>query len=131
MVIADVAVPDIYAVGDTLTCANSTVLLNGESTTPGASFKWSGPLNFSAAVEDAFIGTPGLYSLSVTDPVNGCIALTTLFIEQDTISPPVTATAGVITCANTTALLQGISPATDLVWQWTGPGNFASPSELC
>ncbi|MBC7773825.1 MAG: hypothetical protein H7246_00190, partial [Phycisphaerae bacterium] len=129
-VTADVAVPDIYANGDTLTCANSTVLLNGGSATPGAGFNWSGPLNFSAAQEDVSIGNPGLYSLTVTDPANGCTALTTLNIEQDTVSPPVTAIAGMITCADTTALLQGISPVNGLVWQWTGPGNFVSTDQV-
>ncbi|MDX2133148.1 MAG: gliding motility-associated C-terminal domain-containing protein [Saprospiraceae bacterium] len=123
---ADTTRPDIGASGDTLTCAVGTALLDGRSASPDVLFHWSGPGNFDAPVEDIFVAVPGLYTLMVTDPANGCTATTAQMIVQDTAAPPLGASAGVLTCLATAAILQGSSSVGGLQWLWTGPGGFSS-----
>uniref|UniRef100_UPI0031DE2EF0 T9SS type A sorting domain-containing protein n=1 Tax=Chitinophaga sp. TaxID=1869181 RepID=UPI0031DE2EF0 len=80
-----------------LTCLKSDVIITGTSSTNGSTFKWTGPNNFTAATASAIVTAPGTYTLSVTNPNNGCVATTNTPVVQNTtlpaavILPPATA----------------------------------------
>ena len=64
----------------TITCANSTVTINGN---PGAgvSYSWSGPgIVGSNTIQNVSVNSGGVYTLAVISTSNGCV------------SPPVTVT---------------------------------------
>ena len=58
-----------------LTCTTTTVVLGGSSTTTGATFSWSttgGTIDSGGASATPTVSAPGTYTLTVTDPSNGC-----------------------------------------------------------
>ena len=79
--------PTASATGNTLTCANTTVSINGSSNIPTATYAWTGP-NFTSTLQNPTVNMPGPYSLVVTNPANGCTATATATVTQN-ITPPV------------------------------------------
>lgn len=121
MVHADVVSPDVFAIGDTLTCTDSTLFLNSGSAIPGAGFNWSGPFNFSASAEDVYVDAPGLYTVTVTNPSNGCTASATALVQVDSIQPSIQVTGiDTLRCALPTFLLTGSSNQ-QVSWNWVLP----------
>ncbi|MBK7854999.1 MAG: hypothetical protein IPJ79_08920 [Bacteroidetes bacterium] len=73
------SVPNANAGADNvISCAFLTRQLNGSSTTPGAIFSWtpSGGGNITSAtnIANPTVNAVGVYTLTVTDPANGCTA---------------------------------------------------------
>jgi hypothetical protein len=68
---------------DQLNCDVTTVDLIGSSTTPNVLYIWSGPDDFSDVAPVTTVSAPGDYTLTVTNPVNGCSAAATVTVEQD------------------------------------------------
>ncbi|MBS1568208.1 MAG: hypothetical protein JST45_02085, partial [Bacteroidetes bacterium] len=114
------------AAGDVLTCSLTSVTLNGGSTTTGTAFSWSGPGGFTSALEDPSVSSPGTYTLTVTDTINGCTSQAIAQVTQDTSVPDAGAQGGTLTCANTTVTLNGSGVGS---FSWTGPGGFTSTEE--
>ncbi len=118
-----------------LTCVNPTATLNGSSSTPSATFAWAGPgITGGGNTATPTVNQPGLYTVTVTDPANGCTNTANVNVTQ-TVTPP-TANAGTpqeLTCAALTAVLNGSSSTAGVTFAWTGPGivsggNTATPT---
>lgn len=78
-----------------LTCAGSSFTLNGTSTNAGVTYSWTGPGTITGAnTYSPIINTPGNYTLTVTDPLTGCSAQSTVNI------------------ANGVAVIAGFNPST-------------------
>lgn len=106
-----------------LTCKDTLVTLAGFSSTPEVSFGWKGPKNFTSAIKNPVVATPGTYVLTATNPANGCMASANLGVRQD-IRPPsgITVNAsGKLTCNATSVTLTGTSATQDVRYHWTGP----------
>ena len=76
VVTQNIAMPNCNA-GSTmeLTCATTSVMLAGSSTTSGATFSWAtsdGTIDSGGASATPTVSAPGTYTLTVTDPSNGC-----------------------------------------------------------
>ena len=69
-------VPNANAGSDkTLTCSTNSVQLNGSSYTSGVNFAWTGPgITNGANMATATANLAGTYTLTVTNPINGCSA---------------------------------------------------------
>ncbi|MBC7778258.1 MAG: gliding motility-associated C-terminal domain-containing protein [Phycisphaerae bacterium] len=122
LVIDDGTIPDVAAFGDTLTCIQDTVILNGQSNTPGVSFQWSGPNGFMASAPNAIANIPGTYNLTVSLAATGCSAQVSVLVVADTSKPIITiAGNSVLSCAMPSVSLsaQSATQLTNLVW--TGP----------
>ncbi|HJT72776.1 MAG TPA: T9SS type A sorting domain-containing protein, partial [Chitinophaga sp.] len=70
-----------------LTCTNTIVTLAGSSGTGNASYLWTGPDNFRENSATAFVEKPGIYTLLVTDPNNGCFVRTQTEVKKN-VTPP-------------------------------------------
>ncbi|MBK6267345.1 PKD domain-containing protein, partial [Marivirga sp. S37H4] len=67
--------PDVTAsVDGVLDCSSGSVTLLGSSTTLNVNYSWMGPDNFNSNSQNPTASQAGLYTLTVTDPVNGCTA---------------------------------------------------------
>ena len=112
---------------DIISCFSPVIDVQGRSTTPGALFSWSGPGGYTASTADAETDMPGSYTLTVTNPANGCTASTGTIVKADTVTPTgVTASNnGPLNCVNTSvSLTGGFSTATgDYLWV-TPDNNF-------
>ena len=109
-----------------LTCNNTSVALTGSSSVSGASYNWSGPGGFTASSASASATTPGAYTLTVTNPGNGCTATTSSVVTQNTTAPGGVTTTAVpataqITCDHPTVLLTGSSTTAGVTYSWSGP----------
>ena len=128
-VVPDAGVPNISASSNTLTCAVTSVLLDGNSTTPGVNFTWTGPGGFNASIADTTVTVPGTYTLVVSDPNNGCTASAPVTVNLNNTNPDVQATGGTLTCASPNFTLQGNSSTSGVTWAWTGPAGFTSTDQ--
>lgn len=118
----------------TLTCANTSgINLNsaGSSNGPDFTYLWSGPgidiTNQNQA--NPLITVAGVYTLEITDELNGCTATDLVVISQDQGLPTTNAGNDItIDCINTVAVLDGTgsSQGNEMVYLWTGPGINAS-----
>ncbi len=121
--------PNISAtVSGSLTCTTNTVSLNGASTTTGATFTWQ-PMNVNTS--SAVASSSGNYTLSVTDPLNGCINSTVVAVIQAAGVPTVAANASNnLNCANASATLNATSAGNTIVWNGGSLVNAANPSTI-
>ena len=73
--------------GTYLNCGlNATANLSGSSTTNGVTYFWSGPGGFTSTSSSPVINSTGIYTLTITDPSNGCISTDTVIVSQATIN---------------------------------------------
>ncbi len=90
---------------DTLSCLSNTLTINGSgSGAANLNFAWQvapgGNIVSGANSPTPLIDQPGIYMLTVTNPVNGCIAADTVQIFNDANAPIANAgTATTLTCA--------------------------------
>jgi hypothetical protein len=130
-VLQNTATPAITAFAtDQLTCFNTSVTIIGNSGTPGVTYSWTGPGNFSATTPSSAVTASGEYTLKVTNPANGCFHNITVNVGENKIPPAnVTVVAsGTLTCFETLVVITGSSSTPDADYFWTGPDNFSSSS---
>lgn len=111
-----------------ITCAVSSVSLSGNSLTSGVSYDWSGPAGYTSSTQNPTgITTAGTYTVTVTDPANGCTATATQVVNTNTTPPDATAgPAQTLTCTSAFVNLSGSSSTFGATFSWTGPGSFTS-----
>ncbi len=122
--------PNISATGGILTCSQQTITIQGISTTPGATFTWTGPGGFTSAQQNPTVTLSGTYVLTVTAP-SGCAGTASVVVTANTAVPNVTATGTTLTCSQPTAALpiQGNSTTSGVTYLWTGPNGFTSTQQ--
>ncbi|HRI58602.1 MAG TPA: gliding motility-associated C-terminal domain-containing protein [Saprospiraceae bacterium] len=128
-VAGDFAAPNAAATGGIITCSSSSTTISGSSTTNGATFAWAGPGGFTSNLQSPTVSSTGLYTLTVTNPVNGCTSTATATVSPDANVPNATAAGGTITCSNTSVTLNGGSVTPGATLSWSGPNGFTSTLE--
>jgi gliding motility-associated-like protein len=99
----------------TLNCRITSALLSATSTTVGATFAWSG----GGTGSTNSINAPGTYTVTATDPTNGCTASAATTVTQNSIPPKVAiAPPAALNCTTPSVTLTASSTpiVTDLVW---------------
>jgi hypothetical protein len=115
------AAPNAAAQGGTLTCASTSVALSGSSTTPGASYGWTGPNGYNSNLQNPTVGASGNYLLTVTG-TNGCTQNATAVVGQNTTQPTASAgPQGVLNCNANQVVLNGTSSSSgsQFTYLWT------------
>ncbi len=104
--------PDADAGPDrTLTCATTSVTLDGSSTMPGATFSWSGPGGYTSNAAAPTVSVAGVYTLTVTNPANGCTAGDSVTVTENTAPPDATITVAPEVCAGATGIVASVPDA--------------------
>ncbi|MBS1637460.1 MAG: gliding motility-associated C-terminal domain-containing protein [Bacteroidetes bacterium] len=110
-----------------ITCSASSVTLTGSSSTPLAAYSWMGP-NTGVPAGSAPTGSAtnvtsaGIYTLTVTNPANGCSVSNTLSVSSNTSMPQISMNPGqMISCSSTTVSISGSSSTPGANYSWTGP----------
>lgn len=109
--------------GGTLTCATTSLELNGSLSSANSSYQWmtnGGFIQSGGTGLTPVVTLPGTYIIHVTDNFNGCDAWDEVTISQDIEIPiAVAANNGLLTCTNTSVTLLGTSnPGIPLEYEW-------------
>ncbi len=108
----------------TLSCAAPSGTISASSTTGGATYSWTG----AGIVSGGTTATPtvnaaGTYTVTVTDPSNGCTATATVTVTNNTTAPNVAAgTTTPISCTTGLGTVSASSTTTGATYSWAGPG---------
>lgn len=124
-------VPDVWIDPPAvLTCAAPSTVLQANSNTPGVSFAWSGG-GLIFQTQNPTVSQPGVYTVTVTEPTNGCTATASVTVLGNLTPPTITIIGGpqkILTCNNPTLTLEAtVLPAGSTI-SWIGPGGFFSNS---
>jgi hypothetical protein len=126
-VTGDTNLPNVDATGGTLTCGVNSIILDGNSTTVGCTFGWTGPGGFTSSQENPPITAVGNYTLVVT-ALNQCTASATAVVDGNFTLPNASATGGQISCSASSVGITGSSSTPGATFEWNGPGSFISTS---
>jgi hypothetical protein len=117
-----------------LTCTNPTAQLNGASSTSGVSFSWAGAgIVSGGGTATPTVNAAGSYTLTVTNPANGCTATDQVVVSSNIVAP--TADAGIdrlITCT-TPSVQIGTAAVAGNSYSWSpssglSNANIAQPT---
>ncbi|MBK6984029.1 MAG: T9SS type A sorting domain-containing protein [Bacteroidetes bacterium] len=105
-----------------LTCASPTVTLNGTSVPSSCTPVWTGGVASGSNSFNASASSAGDYTLTVTNPANGCSATDIVQVTANASIPTITiSVSNTLTCANTTATTSASSSAALPTYLWSGP----------
>lgn len=105
-----------------ITCTQPVVNLTASSSTPGVLYSWNGPSGTNT--NPSFTTTlPGTYNVTITNPANGCTVKQSTQVAIDTITPVVSPTGDLITCAKPSASISVLSTPTTVNYSWTDPAG--------
>jgi len=119
----------VSATGGLLNCSFPSISLQGNSSTPGVNYAWTGPGNFMSSLQNPAVNMPGIYTLVVSNPINGCTTAATTNVTQDPTVPDISVQADSLTCATTSVILNASTMTAGVTFLWTGPNNFSSTVE--
>ncbi|MBL7810125.1 MAG: T9SS type A sorting domain-containing protein, partial [Saprospiraceae bacterium] len=100
-----------------ITCVQSQATLIASSNVPNAVFNWVGP----CVVGNGTAECAGVYTVTVTNPANGCTSSASTIVEQNITPPTVTAQDALITCNTPNAPLGASWTPGNATIQWSGP----------
>ncbi|NOQ25141.1 MAG: hypothetical protein GQ564_07235, partial [Bacteroidales bacterium] len=134
-VIENKLIPDILVTtpsANNLTCTNLTSSLIGGSPVVGATFLWTTAIPLATITNDtdpltATGDLPGIYTLTVSDPANGCANSADVTVIQDVSLPNITSLvkSSDLDCNNPTVDLTASSSSGTDTYLWTTvTGNF-------
>jgi len=122
--------------GGMLSCAASSINLDGSnsSSVGNFSYEWfnSNNVNVGSGTTTS-VASADTYFIVVTNLDNGCTAIDSVLIEQDTDVPMVSASSdGDITCTNMLVTLDGTGSSTgmDITYEWFDGQNVSLGNDL-
>ena len=127
VVLEDITPPQADAGPDQLlNCAIGSQTLGGNSSSGNTfTYQWTSP-DATVGSEDSLANlsttAPGTYVLQVTNTVNTCVALDTVVVNQDIVTPlAAVSTPPLLTCTDSLSLLDGSSSSgmTTLSFAWS------------
>jgi hypothetical protein len=109
----------------TITCLTNSVTITGSSSTSGINYSWTGPNGFTSSSSSATARHGGLYTLTATDPVNGCNAVKSTTVAENTTVPTVTiGNTSPLSCTNPAVTLTANTTTANAGYLWIGPDDF-------
>ncbi|HLP52981.1 MAG TPA: gliding motility-associated C-terminal domain-containing protein [Chitinophagales bacterium] len=119
----DITTPNVnIAPASTLTCAVLSSTLQASSTTLNAAYDWGGGVVTSAKT----VSTPGNYTVTVTDPANGCTISSSAAVAQDIVAPNIAlSNTGTLNCISTSVTINATSTTPNVSYDWGG-GNTST-----
>lgn len=127
--VPSLVIPVATATGGTLSCASTSVQLQGSATPANSTIIWNGPNGFTSTEANPMVNVVGSYVLTVTAP-SGCTATATASVTQSGDVPVAIPSAlGILTCVNGQVGLMANPTQTGYSFSWSGPGGFSSTAE--
>jgi hypothetical protein len=126
IVTRNITAPNINAGIDTvLNCVRTSLNLNATSSTTGATFAWSN----GATTATSNVNAPNTYTVTATNPTNGCTASDAVVVTQNIITPNINAGIDtVLNCVRTSLNLNATSSTTGVTYAWSNGATTATTS---
>jgi gliding motility-associated-like protein len=123
----NIVIPSVTMPGtQTITCASPTVSLIGSAGPSTCTALWNGGVCSGSTSFTASACSPNIYTLTVTNPANGCTNSGTVSVVPSVGIPIVNSSnTGSITCTNLTSQITATTAMTPVSYSWTGPGAIA------
>lgn len=118
--------PGATATGGVKTCVNTSVTLQSSSNTTGVNYFWSGPSGYTSLVQNPVVTLAGTYTVTVSNPANGCVSAATASVTQNFTAPSLTATTAIISCNNPAPKVVATSQTNGATFAWSGPNGFTA-----
>lgn len=113
----------------TITCLSPTVTLAGSAGPSSCTPVWTGGACAGANTYTASACSSGNYTLTVTNPANGCVNSGTVDVVPSSGIPVVNASNnGSITCSNLSVEVAASTTMTPVSYSWSGPGAVTGAS---
>ena len=113
----------------TITCASPTVSLIGSAGPSSCTPVWTGGACGGSTTYTAQACSPNTYTLTVTNPLNGCVNSGTVDVVPSIGIPVVTTSnSGSITCTTNTIEVTATTTMTPVSYSWTGPSAVLGSS---
>ena len=131
----DITPPVAVGNAPPITCANSTIVIDGvgSDTGPNISYQWTGPgIVSGGSTISPTVDQGGNYTFTVTNSINGCETTISVNVPEDLALPVAIANAPPITCNDTSVSIDGVGSETgpNVSYQWTGPGIVSGGTTL-
>ncbi len=132
VVTGNTVAPGANATGSNINCINPQTSLSGSSPTGGVNYSWTGPgiTPANQFQQNPTVDQPGVYILTVKNPVNGCTSTATVTVQGDITPPSANAAGGLITCLQTSITIDGTTNAPSPAYNWSGLGINAGNQHL-
>jgi PKD-like domain/CHU_C Type IX secretion signal domain len=116
--------PGATATNTNINCISTTASLTGSSPTNGVNYFWAGPgiTPANQNQQNPVVNQQGVYTLTVTNPVNSCTSTAQVTVIADNVPPSISAVGGSITCTQSSVTINGTTNVGSPNWLWTGPG---------
>ncbi|HTL80173.1 MAG TPA: hypothetical protein VL651_00635 [Bacteroidia bacterium] len=114
-----------------LNCSYSSLLVNADSLTSGATLNWTGPNSFSSS-DPATLSQQGMYYVNAMHPQNGCVSVDSVYVGYQQVLD-VQAGNDTTICPGSSALVNAdpIGGTSPFNYSWTnGAGNNASANVI-
>lgn len=122
--------PTLQTAGGIIGCNPNYLTIHAYTQTNNVSFFWAGPGGFFSNLQHPVVLLAGTYSVTATNTQNGCTAMGTAVVTQNTTAPTaVTGSGYVLGCAITSISLSGAgsSQGIGISYLWTTTnGNILS-----
>ncbi|MFZ4634388.1 MAG: hypothetical protein ACOYNO_09315, partial [Saprospiraceae bacterium] len=120
---------------DSLTCVKLRDTLALDNPVAGFVYQWQTPNGVLVSGQNTpspVVGAPGTYTISVTNPANGCEATDSIQVFTDSNVPSAAIGApDTLTCGATSVVLPGSgSSGTNYQYAWAGPGLVSGQNTL-
>ncbi len=119
----------------TVTCAEPGITISPELSEGSFSYRWAeasadATIKGSETNKAVVVTSGGIYTLTVTDLVNGCETSKSVAIDEDKVKPGISVDDNPpdITCKNSLSGLYGTSATSGVAYLWDGPGNIINPA---
>lgn len=127
-----IAPKNVIATGGVILCGTSDITLAGSSSSSIVSYSWVGPGNVIYDEQNPMVDEVGIYTLTVEDLMNGCVATDTANVAEDINAPKAAVSStGSFTCTNSSVSIMGSSTTSSVTYLWTTPSgatfNTAGP----
>jgi hypothetical protein len=116
----------------TITCAQTSILLNASNSSQGSNFsyQWTasngGNIVGGSTTLTPTVNTSGTYTLLVTNTGTGCTNTFSTSVSNNNSIPSLNINGGTLTCITNTVTLNSSTNASNPTYVWTGPNGFTS-----
>ena len=119
----DTTKPAFDITGGTITCDQSTVILEPTRQENNWRFEWILPNSDTSEQLDLEVTVPGTYALLVTNEGNGCRTLRSIEILSDTMTPEVNVRDTSLACPSGEIMINFESPDSIRMFEWVYPDS--------